>query len=179
MPFTPFHAGLGIAAKALAPATVSLQAFTLTQITMDIEPGVQMLRDAEPLHGWTHTFPGALVVGVGTFALWRLVQGRRIYRWTVPQISSASLAISVLLGAWSHVALDAFIHHDMVSSRELLGLAQQAVQPHGFAEALCVGAALAGVLTLAYRWRREGIAKVWREIADNLARAPRWFTREK
>ena len=105
MPFTPFHAGLGIAAKALAPATVSLQAFTLTQITMDIEPGVQMLRGAEPLHGWTHTFPGALVVGVGTFALWRLVQGRRIYRWTVPQISSASLAISVLLGAWSHVAL--------------------------------------------------------------------------
>jgi len=56
MPVTPFHLGPGALAKSIAPRNFSFQVFFLSQIAMDIQPGINLLLGWRPLHGWTHTY---------------------------------------------------------------------------------------------------------------------------
>lgn len=64
MPFTPFHMGPGLAVKALGGRHFSVLVFGIAQVAMDIEPGIGMLRGADVLHGWTHSYAGATVIGL-------------------------------------------------------------------------------------------------------------------
>ena len=57
MPFTPLHMGPGIAIKVIMQRRFSLMVFGWSQIVMDIEPLVAMLRDKGELHGLSHTGP--------------------------------------------------------------------------------------------------------------------------
>lgn len=51
MPFTPLHMGPGIAIKVIMQRRFSLMVFGWSQIVMDIEPLVAMMRDNSELHG--------------------------------------------------------------------------------------------------------------------------------
>lgn len=175
MPFTPFHMGPGLLAKAIAPNHISLQAFALSQIAMDIEAAVGMARGSDVLHGWTHTFHGSLLVVGATAVVWKLIEGRRLYRWTLPTIGWKQLAITMVVGAWTHVALDAFIHRDMVAVRELMGL--ERIATHAQAEATCLAMAISGVIILTLRWGVKGISHQMTEILDNLKLPPGWGNR--
>jgi hypothetical protein len=62
MPFTPFHLGPGAAFKAIGGKHFSFMVFGGTQVLMDIEPLVAILRGSPVLHGVTHTILGALVL---------------------------------------------------------------------------------------------------------------------
>ena len=64
MPFTPFHLGPGAAFKAIGGKHFSFMVFGGTQVLMDIEPLVAILRGSPVLHGVTHTILGALVIGL-------------------------------------------------------------------------------------------------------------------
>lgn len=63
------------AALLLKPALrqrFSVLVFGASQVAIDIEPLVRMLRDDDILHGWTHTVPGALLsawIGTGSHLL--------------------------------------------------------------------------------------------------------------
>lgn len=72
----PFHMGLGLAAKAVAPRLVFLQVFGLAQVAMDVEPAMAMGKAA--LHGWTHTVWGALPFGLACVFIWRVLESRRL-----------------------------------------------------------------------------------------------------
>jgi hypothetical protein len=63
MPFTPFHMGAGLAAKAAIDRHFSVLTFGVAQVAMDIEPLIGMIRNSDVLHGPTHTYIGALVIG--------------------------------------------------------------------------------------------------------------------
>jgi len=115
MPFTPFHLGPGAAFKALGGARFSFVVFGGTQVLMDIEPLVHILRGDPVLHGYTHTLAGAAFIGaIGTLtgrpigsAFLRLLRMQR-----APIAWSACIA-GAFVGSFSHIALDAFMHADI------------------------------------------------------------------
>ena len=64
MPFTPFHLGPGALIKAVGGERFSFMIFGGSQVLMDVEPLVRMIRGDAVLHGMSHTIAGALVIGV-------------------------------------------------------------------------------------------------------------------
>ncbi|HEY6562120.1 MAG TPA: metal-dependent hydrolase [Polyangiaceae bacterium] len=116
MPFTPFHFGPAILLKALAPRHVSLTAFALSQVAIDIESGYHLLREEWPVHRIIHTLPVATAAGVavGT-VVW--LAGRRTAPARSPEIQAEVQALPAyaggLLGGSSHSVLDAIMHADV------------------------------------------------------------------
>jgi len=115
MPFTPYHLGPGAVFKAIGGRHFSFMIYSGSQVLIDLEPLVHRLRNDALHHGPAHTFLGALgvamvaaVVGrpVSTFVLRRLGARDASISWTVA-------GASALVGTWSHVVLDGFIHSDM------------------------------------------------------------------
>ena len=76
MPFTPFHMGPGAAIKAVFGRNFSLTVFGFAQVAIDLEPLVRILRGDNVVHGFTHTYLAAAVIGafsllIGkTFCVW-------------------------------------------------------------------------------------------------------------
>lgn len=170
MPFTPFHMGAALALKFAAQQRFSLIAFGLAQIAMDIEPLIGMLRGTAVLHGPTHTFLGALVIGllvawvspwVCGFLLRRYNQAVRCLHlpWLteVAVPPPAAVLSGALAGTLSHVVLDALMHRDMhplrpfADANPLLGLIS-----HDGVYELCVVLGVAGLAGwLMVKWLRR------------------------
>ena len=123
MPFTPYHMGPGLAAKALLGPRMSLLVFGLTQVAIDIEPLVRLVNGDARLHGHSHTYLGAALIASACFLV-----GVPLFRWLVgrwnasepdpsahisERVTATSAAIGALLGGASHIALDSIMHHDM------------------------------------------------------------------
>src|SRR5262245_10652993 len=126
MPFTPFHMGPGLAIKAVAGRRFSLIVFGVSQVAMDLEVFVRIVRHDEVLHGFTHTYVGATLVAaasaLGGRPLGQLVLDRlrpdpedRFLTWLrgPPRLSWPVTIASALAGTWSHVVLDSLMHADM------------------------------------------------------------------
>ncbi len=119
MPFTPLHLGIAMPLKAIAYKHFSLRVFGFTQITMDIEPLIRIIRQDDILHGITHTYL------VSTFvALISVIFLQKFLYFTnkIPYINSFSLfktidwkvaLMSGLTGVYSHVFLDSIMHVDI------------------------------------------------------------------
>jgi len=168
MPVTPFHLGPAVLVKAVCPRWFSLGAFTLVQIAIDIESASNLFAGRYPIHGELHTVPGALAVGVLMIP---------VSRWTFPPLmrllkaflarvegyppallptgavpTFAAIALGALVGALSHVALDAVIHADV----RPFGAGNPLYVPGSFMlmHALCLVAGALGVAVwLARMWR--------------------------
>jgi hypothetical protein len=63
VPFTPFHMGPGLGVKAILGQRFSWMIFGLSQVAMDVEPLVRILRHDPEVHGFTHTYLGATLIG--------------------------------------------------------------------------------------------------------------------
>ena len=126
MPFTPFHMGPGAAVKVLLGSWFSLLVFGFTQVAMDLEPLVRLWRGDAVVHGHTHTYVGALLIGALSYAVGRPIcqWGCRLWqRWhrgtsyqhlvALGDISRPAALIGAGLGASSHVLLDSIMHGDM------------------------------------------------------------------
>ena len=125
MPFTPFHMGPGLAIKAVAPKRFSVLMFGLAQVAIDIEPGLGLILGWDRLHGWTHTYAGALAIALLVLPL-KPVAGWILRRWNAELrhhglqrlasgdgIGWGAAAAGAFVGTLSHVALDSFMHADM------------------------------------------------------------------
>lgn len=126
MPVTPFHLGPGMALKSVTGGWFSFLAFGIAQVAMDAEPVARFAMQSPTLHGWSHTYAGATVIGAVVLALTRPI-GVPILRWwnaelrrnrldrlagadTIPIVAAATGAF---IGTYSHVLLDSFMHPDM------------------------------------------------------------------
>lgn len=118
--------GPGLAAKALGGRRLSLMVFGFSQVAMDIEPLVRIFRGDAVLHGFTHTYLGATVIGLicaltapsvcqPLLNQWRPEPGSTLLNWLrgSRSISWPAAAISAFIGTYSHVFLDSIMHRDM------------------------------------------------------------------
>ena len=126
MPITPFHLGPGAALKAAAPGQVSFTVFGFSQFLIDLEPVTLFFLTGDPAHPYLHTYLGA--TAVAALSVW---PGRRVSEWAIrlwnsrlseaqarslhvePRISLREAIAGALLGAYSHVFIDSFMHDDM------------------------------------------------------------------
>lgn len=126
MPFTPFHMGPGAAIKAVSGSYFSLMVFGFAQVAIDIEPLIRILQGDNVIHGYTHTYLGAVIIGafslfVGkafcewSLHVWNAVTKFRYLRWLrlTPNISWFAASLGAFIGTFSHVFLDSLIHSDM------------------------------------------------------------------
>lgn len=102
MPITPLHLAIGLPARKY----VSIKAFILANVLIDLEPGLIMFFGMDSLgyrlHQGMHTFGGATLACVGTLLISMAWKGK-----AVPKLYGAAL------GAYSHILLDALVHWDV------------------------------------------------------------------
>jgi membrane-bound metal-dependent hydrolase YbcI (DUF457 family) len=116
MPVTPFHFGVGLLAKGLAPARISVLAFAASQVVIDLETAYHLLRQEWPVHRALHTF--ALAVPVGLVAgglVW--YAGKRVAaglaaRWP-RELGLGPALLGGGLGGLTHPLLDGVMHDDI------------------------------------------------------------------
>jgi hypothetical protein len=126
MPVTPLHMGPALAVKGVLGRHFSLLVFGFSQVAIDIEPLVSILREDPVLHGFTHTYLGATLIG-----LFSVLAGRPLCQWLLrffrpderspflnwlhgpDTISWSATVVSALAGVYSHVFLDSIMHWDM------------------------------------------------------------------
>jgi len=111
--------GPGILLKAVLRSSFSLMVFGYANVLMDIQPLVAMTSGQGALHGWTHTWWAALVIGgfAGLSGKW-LADG--VLRWFAPvhdrpqpKVGPWIAFVSAYIGTLSHVALDSIVHPDV------------------------------------------------------------------
>lgn len=161
MPFTPFHFGVGIAAKAVFLRRFSLGLFVALQIVIDLESLYNLVYRRYPVHRFLHTFVGATLLALlasafafGIVSMWtsgpsgRVLPPRRLY---------ASLLATSLFATWSHVVLDGIMHRDarplwpVTDSNPLLSLIRV-----GTLHRACLALGFFGLIIFAFRWPTRG-----------------------
>ena len=152
--------GPALAVKGIAGNHFSVLMFGVAQVAIDLEPGIGMLRGSATLHGWTHTYLGATVIGAAVLILGRPLCLAILKRWnreviahrlnwlTSPEhLNWPAAGAGAFVGTYSHVALDSLMHFDIrpfapfSSDNILLGLVSY--------QALHVGSVVAGLAGLA------------------------------
>ena len=126
MPVTPFHMGPGVVIKAVVGRYFSLMVFGLSQVAMDVEPLVRIIRGDAVLHGFTHTYLGATLIGLVSAVVGRPICQLFLNHWSPdssspfmnwlrgPKLISWPAAIAgAFVGTYSHVFLDSIMHSDM------------------------------------------------------------------
>ena len=162
MPFTPFHFGPGLAAKAVVPERFSWTAFAAAQVLIDCETLYNILTRQYPLHRTLHTFIGAtaagLAAGAGLVWLFRTAPRlRTLIEERAPsmrsELGSAALLIGGVVGGASHPLFDGLMHSDVrpflpwTQANPLLGAVG--------AGALHLGCLLAGLAGVGWLWARR------------------------
>lgn len=133
MPFTPFHMGPGLFIKALLQSSFSLMVFGWAQIVMDLQPLFVLITGEGHLHGFSHTYVGAILLGI-----FSALTGKYLSEFGLVVLGISRKAnkieilwwvafLSVFIGTLSHVVLDSIMHGDIqpyypfVASNDMLG----------------------------------------------------------
>lgn len=113
MPFTPFHFGIAALIKAFVRNHFSFYTFVVSQVLIDMETLYNILMENSRLHTFFHSFLGSTLVAFITIpvALYSL----KVFSYVlpVPRPTRKVVAVSALIGAWSHVVLDSLMHLDI------------------------------------------------------------------
>ena len=168
MPFTPFHMGPGLAIKAVTGRHLSLLVFGVSQVVIDVEPLVRIIRGDAVLHGFTHTYLGATLVALLAAAIGRPVGRFLLSQWTpdpssrlgwlrdLERISWPASIAGAFVGTYSHVVLDSVMHADLhplapfLETSALLGTVSVSAL-----HVLCVFGGVLGALLLLARVARR------------------------
>lgn len=126
MPITPFHLGPGVLIKSVLQERFSLTVFAFSQGLIDIQPVFVILLGKGHLHGFTHTYVGAILLAIIATVLGKPICELFLRFWNkTPEISGNSVLtvnakiswrvalVSSLIGTYSHVILDSFMHSDI------------------------------------------------------------------
>jgi len=169
LPFTPFHMGPAMVGKACGGAAFSLLLFGYTQVLIDVEALIHIYQRDAYLHGFPHSFLGATLIGLvalltgkpicsGLCRIWQAMARNDQGKQTNPQFLNWKQAtLTVLLGAWSHVVLDAIMHADMrpfapfSDANPFLQMVSTATLHQ-----ICLISGLIGVILIAGRYFRAG-----------------------
>jgi hypothetical protein len=147
----------------------SVLVFGIAQVAMDIEPLIRIIRGSQILHGWTHTYVGATLIGLPVMFFapplcrlildkWNKYLGHRGLGWlrSGKEIGYLAAFTGAFIGTYSHVFFDSIMHWDMVpfwpwsTANLLLGLIS--------AEALhifCIACGLIGI----FGWYWQGLRR--------------------
>lgn len=123
MPITPFHLLAATPLKAISPRAFSWSVFALVNVVIDVEPISNFIITLNPAHRFFHTIIGATLIAVlcATY-------GRRFCeiaigiwndeiksKWLTSDVDISKTAAwsGALIGAWSHLLLDSFMHDDI------------------------------------------------------------------
>jgi membrane-bound metal-dependent hydrolase YbcI (DUF457 family) len=156
VPFTPYHFGPGVLAKAVAPRRFSLTAYVVTQVAIDCETLYHIVTHTRPDHRFFHTMVGAslvgwsMAVGIAIVAPW--VTGR--WRGLEEDLSWMTLWVGGWSGGLAHAILDSMYHRDAMPfwpwSR-----ANPLLSPHHVAPEICLATGIAGLAIVAWRMVRQ------------------------
>ncbi len=133
MPFTPFHMGPGIVVKSLLQGSFSLMVFGWAQIVMDIQPLLVMITGEGHLHGFTHTYIGALLLAVFSALTGKYLSEIGLLILGINNKQRVNILwrvsfLSAFIGTFSHVLLDSIMHSDVepffpfTTNNQFLGL---------------------------------------------------------
>jgi membrane-bound metal-dependent hydrolase YbcI (DUF457 family) len=155
VPITPLHFGPGTLLKSAFPSKMSLSAFVLSQIAIDLESAYHLFAGDWPVHREAHSLPLATLVGLASgTAVWLAGTQVRAPTPRVPRAEFDALPAHVggLLGGLTHPILDGIMHTDLrpfwpISLEnpffEVIDLAALHL--------LCLASGLVGLLVLAVR----------------------------
>jgi len=119
MPFTPIHMGPGILIKSILQGSFSLMVFGWTQIVMDIQPLIVLISGEGHLHGFTHTYVGAILIAIFAALTGKYLSELGLKILKVSQnnnpifIAWWVVFLSAFIGSFSHVLLDSIMHWDV------------------------------------------------------------------
>lgn len=158
LPFTPFHLGPGALFKAVGGDRFSFMIFGGSQVLMDAEPLLRIIRGDAILHGVSHTIAGAFAIAILSAAIgWPVTNAvLRLSRISDHPIGWKVALSSAFFGTYSHVGLDAVMHADMnplwpiAHGNSLLGALSV-----GELHQLCILSGLPGGAILAFRAFRD------------------------
>ena len=122
MPFTPIHLGPGLAFKALGGRHFSFMVFGGAQVLMDLEPLIGILQNRDVLHGVTHTWLGALVIGSVAAVIGKPIS-TMVLRWRKiahPPLTWLAAMAGAYAGTFSYVLVDAIMHARMAPAWRVL-----------------------------------------------------------
>jgi len=111
--------GPGIFIKSLLQGSFSLMVFGWTQIIMDIQPLVVIISGEGHLHGFTHTFIGAILIAIFASLTGKYLSelGLKILEISKNEnpvkIKWWVVFLSAFIGSFSHVLLDSIMHWDV------------------------------------------------------------------
>ena len=156
MPFTPFHFGVGMAAKAALSRRFSLVFFVALQVVIDLESLYNLIKDRYPVHRFLHTFIGATLLAIVSSGL---VFGGVVW-WRARRAPARpaiglffSLLATAIFATWSHVVLDGIMHRDVrpfwpiSNENPLLSLVGVGVLHLG-----CLVLGFFGLIAIAFEW---------------------------
>src|SRR5688572_14595492 len=108
--------GPALAVKAVTGRRFSVLVFGVSQVLIDVEPLVGLIRDSDVLHGWSHTLTGATVLALVAAEVGGQLAAGWLRVWTgKPAAISRSVAYaSAFVGTYSHLLLDGMMHLDML-----------------------------------------------------------------
>jgi membrane-bound metal-dependent hydrolase YbcI (DUF457 family) len=129
-----------------------------SQVLMDVEPLVHMIRGDAVLHGISHTVAGAFVIAIVSAVVGRPICGALLARSRIMDrpISWPVAWVSALVGTYSHILLDAIMHSDMTPlwpfayGNPLLGIISVTAL-----HVLCVACGVVGGLVVGLRLSRS------------------------
>ena len=161
MPFTPFHLLAITPIKAVAKQKFSWTVFALVNVLIDIEPIGYFLITLSPEHHFFHTIIGATLIAILAAIYGRSFCEAAIKIWNAEiktswlladiQISKTAAWSGALIGAWTHLFLDSFMHDDIkplspfTESNVLLG-----ILPISTLHTICVSTGFIGLLAMLF-----------------------------
>ncbi len=120
MPFTPFHLGPALALGLPTRKYIHAPTFIIANVIIDIEPLMVILLDLNyPLHGYLHTFIGAITIGLALGYIMYLFDVVFKVVWKKLLLASGSniclrqFLIAGISGTALHVLLDAPLYYDI------------------------------------------------------------------
>ena len=160
MPFTPFHFGPGLLLKSAAPRRLSVVAFALANVAIDVETLYHLTRQEFPLHRWAHTVPFATLIGIATGAAYGAIARRFSLSTGNSGLAAESRLMPAIVGGFlggvTHPLLDGLVHGDvrpfwpLSDANPLFGLISNTA-----VVTLCLFAGIAGFFVLAVRLARQ------------------------
>lgn len=160
MPVTPFHIIAAAPVANIIPRKFSWSVFTLTNVLIDLDPILSFIITLNPSHGFIHTVFGATLVGIISATYGRQLCEFLVSSWNEglkgwevkwlsgdTKIGSTAAWTGALVGAWSHLFLDSFMHDDI---RPLYPFTNANVLLHqvsiGYLHVICTASALIGLM---------------------------------
>lgn len=117
MPLTPFHLGFTLLFGTILSRYVNITAVLLASVLIDVRTIYCFFFSDCQLHGILHTYIGATVFAIGIIVIVYLLKNKlhiitsslNLYQ----SYSIRSIIFGAIVGSWSHVFFDSFMHGDI------------------------------------------------------------------